>query len=42
VPEASVALDWVAEAGWSVASVDDIATQAPGSRRGYLLVRAAH
>ncbi len=42
VPEASVALRWVAEAGWTVSSVDDIATQAPGTRRGRLLVRAAH
>ena len=42
VPEASVALGWVAEAGWSVSSVDDIATHAPGTRRGRLLVRAAH
>jgi methyltransferase (TIGR00027 family) len=41
VPEASVALRWVAEAGWSVSSVDDIATHAPGTRRGRLLVRAA-
>jgi methyltransferase (TIGR00027 family) len=41
VPEASVALAWVAEAGWSVASVDDIATQMPIARRGYLLVRGA-
>ena len=42
VPETSTALRWVAEAGWSVSSVEEIAAQAPGTRRGRLLVRAAH
>jgi methyltransferase (TIGR00027 family) len=41
VPEASVALGWIADAGWSVTSVEDIAERATVARRGYLLVRAA-
>jgi methyltransferase (TIGR00027 family) len=42
VPPRAVALDWVAEAGWTVADADagDVADEAPGTRRGRLLVRA--
>ncbi|HEY7953980.1 MAG TPA: SAM-dependent methyltransferase [Polyangia bacterium] len=42
VPEASVVLRWITEAGWSVPSADDFAAEAPGPRRGYLLVQASH
>jgi len=40
VPESTVALAWVADAGWSVRRVADVADAAPGLRRGRLLVRA--
>lgn len=40
VPPAGVALEWLAAAGWTVASIEDTADHAPVSRRGRLLVHA--
>jgi len=40
VPERVVALRWLAEAGWSEDSVEDMAATASGTRPGRLLVRA--
>ena len=40
VPDRNVALRWLAEAGWSLQHVDEVAALARGSRSGRLLVRA--
>jgi methyltransferase (TIGR00027 family) len=40
VPTRSTALAWLAESGWSEASVQEIADDAPDTRPGRLLVRA--
>lgn len=40
VPDREVALQWLAEAGWSLQHVDEVAELALGSRPGRLLVRA--
>jgi methyltransferase (TIGR00027 family) len=40
LPERDVALAWLAEAGWSVQNTDEVSGEAPGSKRGRLLVRA--
>jgi len=40
VPAPDAALRWLADAGWTIASVDDRAGRAPDSRRGRLLVSA--
>ncbi len=40
VPEREVVLRWLAEPGWSLVHIDDVADLAPGTRPGRLLVRA--
>ncbi|MGO9875930.1 MAG: class I SAM-dependent methyltransferase [Acidimicrobiia bacterium] len=40
VPDREVALRWLAEPGWALVHIDDIADVAPGTRPGRLLVRA--
>jgi methyltransferase (TIGR00027 family) len=41
LPERAVALQWLAEAGWTVQNTDEVSGDAPGSKRGRLLVRAS-
>jgi O-methyltransferase involved in polyketide biosynthesis len=40
VPDREVALRWLAEPGWSLVHIDDIADLAPGTRPGRLLISA--
>jgi methyltransferase (TIGR00027 family) len=41
VPDRATALQWLRDAGWSELDVDEVASSAPGTRRGRLLVRAS-
>jgi methyltransferase (TIGR00027 family) len=41
LPERDVALQWLGEAGWTVQNTDEVSGEAPGSKRGRLLVRAS-